>query len=184
MKIRVFLILAIFLAPFALGQMWEATRIGNQQWELSSDTGAHISWHQSEAEAVEKGQAWSIDNSFRNYVTRHTGTRWESTAFAQAYPGGNNSTPDTAQPPSYVRTWTNAVATDPETGLSVDGWIVVVRFDAAPPVVYLDSGIAVGTLTYNFSSVPGIEAASNAEWRVYSTINGYAAAPVTTWQAF
>ena len=105
-------------------------------------------------------------------------------AFAQSYPGVNDATPETAEPPSFIRTWTNAVATDPETGLAVDGWIVVVRFDAAPPTVYLDSAIAVGTLTYNFTTVPGIGAATNPEWRVYSTINGYAAAPVTAWQAF
>jgi len=88
MKIRVFLILALFLAPFALGQMWEATRIGNHQWELVSDDGKHISWHQSEAEAVEKGQSWSLDHGLRSYQTRHTGTRWESTAFAQMHIAG------------------------------------------------------------------------------------------------
>ena len=75
--------LLLTLALPVMAQMWEATRIGNQQWELVSDDGKHISWHQSEAEAVEKGQAWSMAHGARSFQTRHTGTKWDSTARAQ-----------------------------------------------------------------------------------------------------
>ncbi|MEE8481773.1 MAG: hypothetical protein V3S12_00340, partial [Acidiferrobacterales bacterium] len=94
MKLRFFLAITLLLASSVLGQMWEATRIGTQQWELVSNDNEHISWHQNEAEATEKGQKWSLDNDLKTYKTRHTGTRWDATAFAQGYPATNTSAED------------------------------------------------------------------------------------------
>lgn len=73
------------LALPLLAQIWEATRLGEQQWELTTAEGEHISWHQTEAEANENGQAWSLDNGLAEFRTRHTGTRWTTTAWAQEF---------------------------------------------------------------------------------------------------
>ena len=101
MKSRTLLVfLLVFLTPFALAQIWEATRIGQQQWELTSDVGEHVSWHQSEAEAAEKGQAWSLANDLRSFKTQHTGTRWDATAQAQILIGTQDNS-ETDVPP-YV----------------------------------------------------------------------------------
>lgn len=66
-----------------LAQFWESTRMGPQQWELTDANGEHISWHQSESEADENGEAWSLRNDLSPYILRHTGTLRTATAFAQ-----------------------------------------------------------------------------------------------------
>jgi hypothetical protein len=108
------------------------------------------------------------------------GGRWRidvTGAMAQSYLGIGATLPVDEEPPSFIRTWTNAVPNDPETGLAVDGWAVVVQLEGGPPTVHLDKTIPVGTTTYNFTAVEGIQTAINPRWRVYPLINGVAGAP-------
>ena len=93
MKSRALLAATLLFAPLALGQMWEATRIGQQDVELLTDTGEHISWHQNRDEANEWGQKWSLEHELRTFITMPTGTRWDATAFAQAWNATAGSTP-------------------------------------------------------------------------------------------
>ena len=118
MKSRALLALLLFFAPLALGQMWEATRIGQQNVELLTDTGAHISWHQNVEEATEKGQKWSLEHELRTFITKPAGTRWDATAFAQTYPGENDSQPEGAGAPNGPPVWNNTPSPSFSTPIS------------------------------------------------------------------
>lgn len=101
----------LFLGLFSIiaaAQVWEATRLGPQQWELTEFNGTHISWHQQQAEAQEKGQAWSLDNDLAAFQVRHTGTSWIATADAQLVFGTPAAVPANEEP-----VW-HAIILDPQ----------------------------------------------------------------------